>query len=219
MGARLQKTDITNWRKSPHNRWAFNHVREVLPISVIDNDPLNVSSLQRSEKSLAHSTPLRLFLNATETDAVLVLLDGKIAFEYYASGNDEHTPHVLMSASKSVVGLIVSKLENLGALDTSACVSDYLPEIAETPYGKVIIRELLDMRSGVKFTPKQQSQYMAAAGWDPILNVGDITGTRSFFANFTGAVGNNGGLFSYITANTDLLGWPWSEQRDAPSHR
>ena len=31
---------LANWRTAPFNRWAFHHVREIVPTADIPNDPL-----------------------------------------------------------------------------------------------------------------------------------------------------------------------------------
>ena len=38
--ARDQVT-LANWRSAPFNRWAFHHVRELIPTADIPNDPLH----------------------------------------------------------------------------------------------------------------------------------------------------------------------------------
>ena len=34
-----QQVTLANWRTSPFNRWAFHHVREILPTANIPHDP------------------------------------------------------------------------------------------------------------------------------------------------------------------------------------
>ena len=36
---------LENWRNPPFSRWAFQHVRELLPSADITNDPVNVRQL------------------------------------------------------------------------------------------------------------------------------------------------------------------------------
>ena len=36
---------LGNWRRPPFNKWAFKHVREIIPSAEIPNDPDNVSAV------------------------------------------------------------------------------------------------------------------------------------------------------------------------------
>ncbi len=65
----------------------------------VENDPDNVSALLYAPKRLRRFMLGQLFLKKTGTDAIVVLHNGQIVFESYANGNDEHTPHILMSAT------------------------------------------------------------------------------------------------------------------------
>ena len=58
--------------------------------------------------------------SSTATDALVVLHDGAVVCEHYAHGNAAATPHVLMSATKAVVGLLAGILQDSGALDVDA---------------------------------------------------------------------------------------------------
>ncbi len=36
------KATLANWRAAPHNRWAFHHVREIVPSADIPSDPRGI---------------------------------------------------------------------------------------------------------------------------------------------------------------------------------
>ena len=36
----ISPATLANWRSAPYNRWAFQHVRELIPSAEIANDPL-----------------------------------------------------------------------------------------------------------------------------------------------------------------------------------
>ena len=46
----------------------------------------------------------------------------------YDNGMDADTPHILMSVSKSVLGLLVGILVDRGTLDLDAAVTHWIPE-------------------------------------------------------------------------------------------
>jgi len=113
-------------------------------------------------------------MEQTQTDVLVVLHRGKLVYEHYANGMTPATPHILMSVSKSVLGLIAGIAVACGELDPEAQVTDYVPEVATTAYKGARVRNLLDMRVGIEF----DEDYLAAGGaiieyrkatlWDPL---------------------------------------------------
>jgi CubicO group peptidase (beta-lactamase class C family) len=201
------KADLSNWRSPLHSRWAFRHVDEIIATAPIENEPRDVSALRSASRGLGGSLFRKLVLNAIRTDAMVVLHDGKLVFEWYARGNDAHTHHILMSATKAVMGLLAGMLHETGDLNLDAPVSTYVPEVATTAYQGATIRNLLDMRTGIVLDAGQQREYDVATNWDPIAPGGKDTDLVSYLQNLTSAAKPHGGPFSYISANTDLLGW------------
>jgi CubicO group peptidase (beta-lactamase class C family) len=147
------------------------------------------------------------FQAATATGALVILLDGSIVYEFHDHGMTTHTPHILMSASKSVVGLIMGILQRRDTNDLEGQVEDLVPGIAGTAYRRATLRQLLDMRIGVVFGADELRAYQAATGWDPVALGERPTDLRWFFANTAGSANPHGGPFRYLSANTDLLGW------------
>ena len=208
------QSGLSNWREAPHSRWAFHHVSEIIrsqPVwrgqtspaaPPIANDRLAAFRLMLSDGA---SLDLAGLLAATATDAMVVLKDGEIVYETYANGNDRDTPHILMSATKAVIGVLASSLESGGAIDLNSRVSDHLPEIAATPYAGATLRHLLDMRAGVVLDDAQQRAYDEATGWVPAPD--QAPAQHAFFAGLRGPAASHGGHFRYVSANTDLLGW------------
>src|SRR5262249_16928648 len=91
------------------SRWAFHHVRELLPTADIVHDPAMVRRLPRSSVGFAETRvideervlTLDQALATTSTDALVVLHKGAVALERYFNGMTERSPHILMSISKS----------------------------------------------------------------------------------------------------------------------
>lgn len=208
--------DRSNWRDAPFSRWAFSNVRRLIPVADIDNDPDALWALPEAPRSLdafklplGHGASLDLegFLQATATDAIVVLHDGRIVFETYANGVTRRTPHILMSASKAVVGLLAGILQRNGDLAINSLVSDYVPEIAGTAYQGATIRHLLDMRTGIALDDSQMRDYEAASNWGPVEASRPGLGFHAFFKTLAASRNPHGGPFSYVSPNTDLLGW------------
>ena len=113
-----QRVTLGNWRKPPFNKWSFGHVREIVPSAEISNNPQIVRKLPSASHDFAtlkiptekKSHDIVSFLRATDTDGFVVLHRGKVAYEFYDNGVTRDTPHILMSVSKSILGLIVGCL-------------------------------------------------------------------------------------------------------------
>jgi CubicO group peptidase (beta-lactamase class C family) len=199
--------DLSNWRSPRHSRWAFRHIDQIIPTAPIENDPSDISELVEAHERGRGALLAKLLLNAMRTDAVVILRDGKLWFEWYARGNDAHRPHILMSATKAVIGLLAGMLHETADLDLDADVSTYVPEIATTLYRGATIRHLLDMRTRIVIEPEQQRAYGVATNWEPAASDEHGADLVSFLQTLTAPHQAHGGPFSYISANTDLLGW------------
>ena len=220
-----ERADLSNWRRPPFNRWAFRNVRAILPTDPVpaprDAWALPVASarpLDDFEVRGAGGATLDLdaFRHASATDAIVVLHEGRVVLEAYGNGNAPHDLHILMSATKSVIGLLAGILVERGDLGVDDLASDHVPEVAATAYRGATVRQLLDMRTGVVLDAAQGHAYVAAANWDPVEPADASTNLHAFFTGLSAphaAHGGpfrrtaHGGSFRYVSANTDLLGW------------
>ena len=208
---------LANWRAAPFNRWAFHHVRELIPTADIPNDPRRIRELPserrelqvRVEPDAGEPFTLAQFLTETQTDGFVVLHRGRVVAEHYGNGMTDETPHILMSVSKSMMGLVVGLI----GLDVERKVADIVPELRGTAYEGATVRHLLDMRTGVRFdedylaTSGPIVDYRKATGWNPLGPGEEASDLHSFYKVLTKADGAHGGRFHYISPNSDLLGW------------
>ena len=209
------RADLSNWRTAPFSRWAFHNIRSILPVAEIESAPGSAWSLPARPVAFDDFS-LRLpkggtldldgFLKTTATDGLLILQDGHIVFEHYDGGTDRDTPHILMSATKSITGLMLGILADRGEIDIDAEVARYVPEVAATAYQGATIRGLIDMRAGIVFDGAGLQAYADAAGWEPVAP-GTTPNLHDFFATMRAQAKPHGGAFSYVSSNTDLLGW------------
>lgn len=209
---------LANWRTGPFNKWAFQHVREIVPSADIPNDPDNVWRLPSAPMDLSGlriegEMDLHRFLVQTDTDGIVILHRGRIVAEAYANGMTQASPHIFMSVSKSMLGMLCGILAASGKLDLEAPVTSLVPEVAATAYKDATIRQLLDMRAGILF----DENYLATSGpiiayrkstnWNPLEPGEKPTDLRSFYPQLSESDGPHGGRFHYVSPNTDLLGW------------
>ncbi|WP_156894741.1 serine hydrolase domain-containing protein [Janthinobacterium sp. 1_2014MBL_MicDiv] len=117
-----------------------------------------LSTLLLSCAAVAQDAPqptLNQVLQAQDRDshgdlrAVVVLRDGAIVAERYYNGETADTLHDIRSAGKSITALLVGAAVARGQLTTSKTVGHYWPEVADSPAGKVVLDDLLTMRSGL----------------------------------------------------------------------
>jgi CubicO group peptidase (beta-lactamase class C family) len=213
---------LANWRAAPFNRWAFQHVREIVPSADIPHDASKALSLPTATMDVdrlripdAQGTAITLdeFLQRASTDALVVLHEGRIVIERYANAMGPRTPHILMSVSKSLLGLLTGILVAQDKVDPDELVTDVVPEVAGTAYEGAKIRHLLDMRAGVAFDEDYAAtsgpivEYRKSTNWDPLGPGETASDLRSFYQSLRASDGHHGGRLHYISPNTDLLGW------------
>jgi CubicO group peptidase (beta-lactamase class C family) len=212
---------LATWQEGPNLRWAFRHMREIMPSQQIPADRRRTRPLWTESTPSALAAPVTRLDGTTTTaedvfattwtDALLVLQDGKIIDERYYAGMTEATPHLLMSVSKSIVGCVAGVLADRGLLNTEAQLTTYVPEAAGSGYGGAVVRHLLDMRTGVAFrenytAPEAEVRVMERSmGWRPRLDE-DPLGTYEYLTTLSKA-DRHGGPFAYRSADTDMLGW------------
>jgi CubicO group peptidase (beta-lactamase class C family) len=211
-----KQANLANWRHSPFSRWAFRNIRDILPVADIAPSidavaplPVRLRSFDEFRLSGEGGVTLGLddVLRATATDGIVILHDGRIVFEAYDHGLTPHAPHIIMSATKSIVGLVTGILQASGDLDVDAPVTRYLPDMAATAYAGTTLRQLLDMRTGVEFDARTLRAYAVATNWDPLQDGETTQGLHAFFQSLKSPHKPHGGPFKYVSANTDLLGW------------
>jgi len=213
---------LANFQFGPFNRWAFSHVREVLPTVNIPHDHQGVMPLERSPDAVDRFTVE--FEGQTQSldeiaerwfiDGVLVLKDGRIVVERYFGALAPDRPHLMMSVSKSVVGLLAGKLAEQGVIDLSKPVAHYVPALAPSGWGTDSLRTLLDMRDGADYTEDYEDMSSTvrlqdcAVGWTD-ADYCPEDGPRGGYA-FYPTVGRNEanlGKFVYKSGSTDVIGW------------
>ena len=203
---------LANWRRAPYCHWAFHHVREVVPSAEIQNDPMNVWELEIGNFKTS-KIGLDEALIKTDTDALVVIHDNRLVYEIYRNGMTSRDPHILMSVSKSMLGLIAGTLVERSELSENDLITKYIPELANSAYAQATVRNLLDMRVGVFFNEDYLAtegpiiDYRYAANWNPVPKDREAGDLRSFMSSLTEADGSHGGRFHYVSPNTDLLAW------------
>jgi CubicO group peptidase (beta-lactamase class C family) len=148
------------------------------------------------------------FLRETDTDGIAIVRRGQLVFERYANAMTEETPHILMSISKSMLGLLIHEL----GLDPERRVIDLIAELKNTAYHDATLRHLLDMRAGIVWDENYLAasgpivEYRKATGWNP-LGPGEMPSDLNSFLGTLKETRPHGGPVHYVSPNSDLLGW------------
>jgi len=143
-----KQVTLANWRTAPYCHWAFHHVREIVPSAEIQNNPEDIWELKNGGFD-ADKIGLDEAIIQTDTDALVILNNDEIAYETYRNGMTARDPHILMSVSKSMLGLIAGTLIERNELKEKDLITTYIPELTKTAYSGATVRNLLDMRVGV----------------------------------------------------------------------
>lgn len=206
------RATLANWRAQPFNAWAFHHVREVIPSAEIRNDPANARVLAQGDTDLS-GAGMDQAIGGMSNDALVILHKGRLIHESYRNGMTRRDPHILMSVSKSVLGLVMGTLVERGEVTVDDLLTKHLPELSGTAYAGATIRHALDMQVGLLFEEDYTAttgvivDYRKAANWNP-LAAGDEAGDlRSFQQSLSDSTGPHGQTFYYASPATDMLAW------------
>jgi CubicO group peptidase (beta-lactamase class C family) len=198
------RPDLTQWLRPPANRWTFRHTRELFwSERVAAPDPVRIDPAPASDLDPA----LLDYFDRSHTDAVAVMHNGSLAWDWYAEGIEADDRHILFSVTKSVVGLVASALIAEGLLDDSARVVDYVPEVSGGGYETATVRDLIDMTANVAFVEDYEGEdlrrYREASGQLPS---DETVGIRDFIVGLP-QDGPHGRSTRYVSPTTDLAGW------------
>ena len=214
------RVTLANWQEPPFNRWAFQHVRELIPTARIPRGDGPAWPLPRAERDLTgvrftsggQELTVADLLAQTCTDGFLVLHRGRIVTEQYFNQMAPDTPHLLMSVSKSVTAAVAGVLAGRGQLDPSAPVTAIVPELAGTSFDGATVQQLLDMRTGTAFNEDYDDPeadvrtYERVYLWRPPADDPVPEDAIAYFATLRND-GPHGGPFRYRSILTDVLAW------------
>ncbi len=216
-----------DWDRPPWNRWAFQHVREILPTAEVwrGNGPVRV--LPRADVDLdglavvdcaGSPSTLAGLLDETYTDGFLILKNGAISYERYFNGMAERTLHLSQSVAKSFTGMLAGILMARGLFDVNALVTTYLPELEQTGWRGATLQQVLDMTTGTRFSEEYTNPYSdigqldVASGWKPVPPDSDSAfkwphHMWELITGLTEVDRPHGDLFTYRSIETDVLGF------------
>ena len=168
----------------------------------LNTDPNAV--LLNSVKAAGRCTCLRDWMEATDTDGLLVMHEGHVISEIYCRDTTPSTNHALGSLTRNIVASAIAILAEQKKLDLDAPVETYMPEMSNSGFAGATVQQLLDMRSGVA---SSMMKIMQAMGWSQSEegSPDPSTGVHELLLTLPKEV-SHGGPFKYRAGDTELLG-------------
>jgi hypothetical protein len=210
--------------KFPQTRWSFAHWNQLIPSSDIWRGEGKVAVLPRAERKDIASLSVQpanggaamtfeQALAANYTDSIVILHKGRVVYEKYSGVMTPHTRHIAMSVTKSFFGTLGEMLVAEGKLDPDAMVTQYIPELKDSGFGDVKVRQVMNMTTGIKFSenyadPNAEIWTYVRAG-SVLPRPPGYTGPQNFY-DYAKTVQKDpeaAGAFRYQTVNTDVMGW------------
>lgn len=216
-----RRVTAENWIDPPFNRWGYRHTRELTRTACIGRGggavwrlperPIDLAAFHVQHEGERYS--YTEMLQATYTDALVVLHDGELVYEYYDRGVRPDDTHLLMSVSKSLTATLVGVLVGDGLLDTQAPVTHYVPALAGTAWDGCVLQHLLDMRAGIAFReddmddPTSDGRLIEQISGYTTRQRADLPADTFEWIRALPRRGRHGGHFEYRSILVDVLGW------------
>ncbi|MBW3098583.1 beta-lactamase family protein [Pseudohoeflea sp. DP4N28-3] len=216
-----KRPTLENWDLPPFNRWSFQNVRSLIPTvdvfrgygapSPMPEAPRDLSEVTFTRED-GSSVSLARFLDDSYCDAFLVMHRGAIVYETYLNGMQRETLHLSQSVAKSVVGLLAGILAENGTLDLHVPLVEMVPELGRCGYADATLDQVLDMRSGVRFSEdynlpgSDMTRIDVASGWRPAA-AHEVRPTIREVILSLPKVRPHGEAFEYRSIETDVAAW------------
>lgn len=149
MGQKLES--LLFWTQEEKER-RFSIMHSIFPSTVVASGK-NIYKLTE-EKHITpkweDKTTLESYIEENRVGGIVVLQDDKIKLEVYGEGVNKNTLWTSYSVAKSISSLLVGvalKEGDISSLDDK--LEKYIPELKGKDYGKVSVRQLLTMTSGI----------------------------------------------------------------------
>ena len=188
---------------------SFGNIKEILPTRQVSKsqnfypfryDLLDLSNLKYKFKGEEFS--LEDFIQTFKIAGLIVIRDGVILYESYDFGNDETTKWISFSVTKSVTSMLLGAAIKDGHIKSvEDKVTIYLPQLLNSNYKDVSIKQVLQMSSGIDWNEDYE---------DPLSDVNIAGALNSLnlyeYLNNLNKKSSAGNKFNYNTGETNLIG-------------
>jgi len=213
----LERSQVTaaNWIDAPYNRLGFIRVPELTRTQRISRGNGPVFELPRAQRELdsfrfelqGEKLSFAQMIESTFTDALLVLHDGAVLFEYYTDAMEPSDTHLLMSVSKSLTSALCGVCVDRGLVKPEGAVVDYVEELRGTSWEGCTVQHLLDMRAGTRWSyTRDEMDLCDVSAYRTHVRRDLPTDTAAWIRSIENSH-EHGGPFRYVSLESDVLGW------------
>ena len=218
-----QRVNRANFMQPPYNRWALQHMRELQPTREVYRGNGAASELESALQPLdtlqytvsdGRKVSLDEWLDYAATDSFLVLHKGRIVYERYLNGQQQHTQHQMFSATKSFVGTLVLAEIETGNIDPARLMQSYVPELKGSAFGDATVQQVLDMTTSIRFSEEYTDTSADIWNYGYVFSLtpaGAATHGKDSIYDYLPTLQKadtaHGEGFHYVTPNTDALAW------------
>jgi CubicO group peptidase (beta-lactamase class C family) len=199
--------NVLNWTPQQQLR-GYRNIDRIFPTRPIARaaNPFPLPERAGRLSSLRYSVggqsfDVEAFMRHNRVVGLLVVHDGAIALERYASGNTRETKWYSFSVAKSVVSMLIGAAVKDGFIKSlDAPVTDYVALLKGTGYEGVTLRQTLRMTSGIAWNENYA---------DPASDIAQTGGSaldRLRYLVTKRRVAPPGTHFNYNTEETNLVG-------------
>lgn len=216
------KATRANWNFPKINRYSFCNTSEFTLTRTINKGTMDEQKFLSGSQVNLDSININMFddtvLTASEyfaqtnTDGLAILKNNELVFEQYYGYHSENHKHIMMSATKSITGMLLVDAIGNGLVNFEDKITKYIPELIEGGFDKVSVRNILDMQLVLDFSEDYN---------DPTAQIWDYAKAMGFMEKGEGYTGPEtirqalakleiievGNKFLYTTPITDLCAW------------
>ena len=138
------------------SQYSFRYMSEFFPVGLINKSAKPYRFLYKPKKSFNKITikskndtlSFEGYLKKLHIASFIVVHKGAIVYEKYFSmlPEDQHT---LQSVTKVITSLLITNLINEKKIDINQPIQQYIPELKNTDWQGISVKDILNMRSGI----------------------------------------------------------------------
>jgi hypothetical protein len=219
---RLPKDDIWWTANGKDMLWNFKNLNKIFPTLTVYRKG-SVKQLENNFNRDIDVFPVRTnfgsvgfkeFLDSDQSTAmgVLIVHKGKVVFEHNPRMRTHEKP-VHWSVTKVFVSSLIAILEAEKRIDINLPIDFYLPELKDSDFKNITIKNILDMATGINcsenYTDKKSCYYLySMTVGDGYWNEASPNNPYDFVTNMSfGSLYEQGTVFDSSGVNAFVLGW------------
>jgi len=192
--------------------WNLRHMDEFYPVRILEAGK-TPTKLENSANPLKvnytfNGTLFSIadYTHRNNTTGLIIIKNGRILHESYHLGANATSRFTSWSMAKSITATLLGMVREEGLIESfDELVVDYLPELKDTAYKNVTIKQTLQMSSGVVFT--EEYDEAEADVWAFIRDWVASGRGNEYLTTRTKQAYLPGEKFNYNTSETQVLGW------------